>query len=294
MRIVAILVVLVAGCGLTFGIDETLPASEDPDHDGHAEVVDNCPGLANDQADEDRDGIGDACDGFCAGTCPDASTCACVDFDSDDGLPGDWVLTTAGGSAADLWAQDVVTPPRSYRMFQKGSTTGEIGSTYTALKRGFVTERRKIVLEYDWKSPAIARDRWSNFQLASVGLASGGGVALYVVIDPNADPVENWRFGLGYFEGPTYTTKGIWPIAPPPTSLTKWVRVRIEVVWATEATGSIVASFDGVEVVRVEGIQTTSPVPATETASVTIGIGTLQGLTPDVTILHDNVLARVE
>lgn len=34
----------------------------DPDDDGFCDIDDNCPDVNNDQADEDRDGVGDACD----------------------------------------------------------------------------------------------------------------------------------------------------------------------------------------------------------------------------------------
>ncbi len=48
---------------MMLSLDDTYPASEDADHDGVLDSVDNCKGTPNpDQADTDGDGIGDACD----------------------------------------------------------------------------------------------------------------------------------------------------------------------------------------------------------------------------------------
>src|SRR5262245_16097465 len=64
------------GCTAILGLDaptrdeeagtDATPAG-DTDHDGVADVADNCPNLANaDQADTDRNAVGDACDGCVA------------------------------------------------------------------------------------------------------------------------------------------------------------------------------------------------------------------------------------
>ncbi len=289
---------MLSGCGTPFGVGETLPASSDPDHDGWADVgVDNCPGVPNeDQGDEDADGRGDVCDQFCAGVCDDLATCACLDFDGDVGVPPEWVLNTAGGSTADVWAQDVRSVPRAYRMFQKGSTSGMIGSTYTSLGAAFVTDLRHVVLEYDWKLAALsARDMWSNFQVAPIiKLSSGEQVSYSYVLDPAGTPVDNWRYGVSYVENGVFTVKMLLPTPPPETSPTRWSHLRLEVVFAETPTGSVIATHDGVEVVRVEGVQTAAGPATTETVSASIGIGTLQGLTPDVTLLYDNVVFRVD
>lgn len=63
MGIVRWLLILLAGCNLVYGLDETSVAPPDPDGDRKYGADDNCPDDSNsDQADEDRDGVGDACD----------------------------------------------------------------------------------------------------------------------------------------------------------------------------------------------------------------------------------------
>lgn len=85
------------GCGCGCGgsilvnytdIGKTYQQSDDSDHDGIDDALDNCPYVANpDQADGDGDGVGDVCDN-CAGTPnQDQKANACGDV---------WATTTAG------------------------------------------------------------------------------------------------------------------------------------------------------------------------------------------------------
>ena len=71
------------GCGGSILVDytdvgKTYEQSDDSDHDGIDDALDNCPFTANaDQLDTDGDGVGDACDN-CAGVAnknQDANTC---------------------------------------------------------------------------------------------------------------------------------------------------------------------------------------------------------------------------
>jgi len=68
---------LLAGCNFALGLDDTRRAF-DPDEDGVDVFVDNCPTIANDQADRDGDGFGDACD-----NCPDIASADNHDEDGD-------------------------------------------------------------------------------------------------------------------------------------------------------------------------------------------------------------------
>jgi hypothetical protein len=85
------------GCGCGCGgsilvnytdIGKTYEQSDDSDHDGIDDALDNCPYVANpDQADGDGDGVGDVCDN-CAGTPnQDQKANACGDV---------WAATTPG------------------------------------------------------------------------------------------------------------------------------------------------------------------------------------------------------
>ena len=82
----------------------------DIDNDGIADIIDNCPETANlDQADVDKDGIGDQCDDFdkdgiidIEDNCPDVSNADQADMDGDgigdvcdDDMDGDGIANSA-------------------------------------------------------------------------------------------------------------------------------------------------------------------------------------------------------
>ena len=72
------------GCASMLGIDDTVGGDIDGDHDGIADPVDNCIGIANpDQADDDHDGIGDACDPSPHGLSCASGTATGQDVDND-------------------------------------------------------------------------------------------------------------------------------------------------------------------------------------------------------------------
>jgi hypothetical protein len=75
---------LLAGCNVVYGLDETKtkPGVLDVDGDGFEDDVDNCPGVANaDQTDSDDDGVGDLCD-----SCPSMPGAFDPIDEDDDGL----------------------------------------------------------------------------------------------------------------------------------------------------------------------------------------------------------------
>jgi hypothetical protein len=85
MRVVGVCVcALLAACNAAFGLDQTISvdaAISDFDRDGVADMMDNCPTVANsDQANADADSFGNACD-----SCPNVSA-ASVHDDDEDGV----------------------------------------------------------------------------------------------------------------------------------------------------------------------------------------------------------------
>lgn len=74
--------VLVTGCNLAFGLEETITVDAafiDFDGDGVTDSKDDCPLVANsDQLDSDGDGFGNACD-----TCPTTASASTHDEDGD-------------------------------------------------------------------------------------------------------------------------------------------------------------------------------------------------------------------
>jgi hypothetical protein len=285
---------LFAGCDGVFGLDEVTLAPDDRDGDGVPDAEDNCPDVANpDQIDTDGDGHGDLCEGFCVGTCDDdPGQCACLDF--DDGIvPPAWVLNMNGGSTADIWPQDAVSPELSYRMTHVGSLTGVEGSSYVALTRGISTTRRRLSLEFAFKLPPLGvASELTNMELASIALAGSGRIASKWLRDPDSG-VDSWVWTVAYVDADNVFHIESYPIAAPPTGSAKWAHIRVEALLAADTTGYFAVSYDGIEALRVDGIRTSGPISAAATASGTIGIGTSAGLTPSVTIYHDNVVFRV-
>ncbi|MDQ3365219.1 MAG: thrombospondin type 3 repeat-containing protein [Myxococcota bacterium] len=279
-------------CNSVLGLDETSPSRLDTDDDGVADDTDNCPTLANpDQLDTNGDGVGDVCSTFCTGVCLDLQRCACEDFDLPALRPA-WKLETAGGSVATASSEDVRSAPAAMRFFAKGSETGVIGSSYVALKSGFLTEQRRVVLAFDWKLLGYAhRDTVSNFELWSVALSGSGRIALLNYFDYTVEPpLDLWRIAVSAGGAPTVHELP----APPPTAPNRWTRVTLDVRFATTPTGHVIVSFDDTTALRVENAITAQPTAAVETVSGTVGIGILQGFTPDATMLHDNVVLRLE
>ncbi len=233
---------------------------------------------------------------FCERACLDPARCICIDFDGDPPIPPGWTLETAGGSTAALDDQDSSTPPRAYRLDLQPSTTGAQGSTFATFRRGLSTELRTMTLEYDWRIASVAsRANGAYFQLASIGFYSAGAVTLYYTLDPDGTHEDAWHWGVGYvvngmFEVPTtYRTK------PPPSTDGRWSHVKVEVVFASGALGSVVVHYDDEEVVNARGIQTTNEVPAGPWGvAASLGIGTLQGMSPQVVSAYDNIVLTAE
>jgi len=75
-------VAALAACNQVYGLDETSidDLDGDVDNDGFLDSVDNCPSIANNQDDTDRDGKGDACALICM---PEMGTRTGRDFDRD-------------------------------------------------------------------------------------------------------------------------------------------------------------------------------------------------------------------
>ncbi|MBA3456268.1 MAG: hypothetical protein H0T42_24420 [Deltaproteobacteria bacterium] len=291
-----VLPLIASGCSSLF-IDETLPASADPDHDGFADADDdNCPGLVNvDQADRDNDGIGDACARWCDGQCADPMFCDCLDFDGDPVFPPAWSLNSVDGGRTMTFVEDVRSPPTALYFSVPGLLETTIGHNKSVLTRGFPTDRKVVHFEYDWKLlPYGFRDRDTNLQFGSVFIGLAGRVSITNNFnDAAATPYDNWTFSVAL---PPMS----FSIPAPPGDGSRWVRVTMDVKFADTPTGYIVLAYDGVEVLRRENLTTARSFvqfPAT-TIGADLGVFTLQGQTgretPNVNLIHDNVLVRVE
>ncbi len=105
------LVVLACGCGRFGFMDRAVaggdggvdsPPAHDEDGDGIADLIDNCPHVANtDQADMDGDGVGDVCDPN-----PTVARDHLVFFDPFTGPRAEW--TASGTAAAPTYPGDTL------------------------------------------------------------------------------------------------------------------------------------------------------------------------------------------
>ena len=288
--------------GCAFGIEETVPDTLDRDHDGVADARDNCPGINNpDQADGNSNGVGDACAFWCDGQCSDPTTCDCEDFDDGNQLPDDWTFDMFGGGMAVINSEEgtsgnpVDHVSRSLRISALGSPTGQSFTQKSLLTRAFTTAQRRISLEVNWKLfPYLRRDLWTTFTFMTVAIGGNGGsrIGLFNSFDDvNADPIDRW----GVFVtvgGQTFTIA-----MPPPVSPTKWARIGFDVEFADSPTGHVAVTFDGVEVFRLDDIQTTmiAPGPTQLTADLGANMSSaLDGSTGDVNMYYDDAVVRVE
>lgn len=155
---------------------QILRALPDSDQDGVVDLHDNCPGFQNpDQADDDRDGIGDACDGITA-----VSDLRLVKTDSPDPVtPGAQVtysieVTNLGPDAAG--GVTIVDQAPSALTFAGGFITGAftqancniVDATFTCAMGGLASGAAGTLhLVFDTSSPLVVTNG------ASVSSSSG-------------------------------------------------------------------------------------------------------------------------
>lgn len=287
-----LLIVWLAGCADVLQIQDTTPTSADPDHDGFADTVDdNCPGVNNpDQGDRDGDDIGDACDGFCKGTCTDAATCLCLDFDDGVLVPTPWTTHLGCNGSASINPTDVQSPPAAAFFSLPASTMDQdIGCPHAVIQGGLNTSLRHVLFEVAWKRPSYGPgDLYSIVQYSSISLSSG---AAYTLNNEFGGSVKNrWYIGQTILG----TSKLFAELPDPPTDQSRWMRLGYDIVFSDTPSGHLVITYDGIEVLRLDNIVTAPPSPDTQTISVTIGVGKIVGYTPTAVTLHDNVLVRVD
>ncbi|MBA3457351.1 MAG: hypothetical protein H0T42_29995 [Deltaproteobacteria bacterium] len=281
------LIAVTSGCA--FGIDDTVPESDDPDHDGIADDGrDNCPGLPNpDQADANGDDVGDACSTFCTGLCSDPLTCVCADFDDSPELPADWALVPEGTASGGIGTGDVRSPPRALGlMVPKGPADGN--RNHVSFSRGLLATNLHIVYETDWKLSYY--DETTNahtIQFTGVFLANIANVSLGYAFNGTAGDwfIAKSVLGMG-------TT--IYPIARPPTDASTWMHIRFDVLFDQAGAGHIYVAFNGAEVVHEDNLVTAPATTGPQTVAAMANIWTHQGTTPFAQVTHDNLVFRVD
>lgn len=276
-------------CNSPFGIEATLPASVDPDHDGFADDGhDNCPGIANtDQADSDGDGVGDACATFCTGKCKDPASCACADFDSSNAPPADWDLMVEGTTTATVLTGDVRSPPHALSLFAPaGPATGR--RNLVSLSRGLLAHKLHIVFEADWKLSYFRdHDAPHALQFVSVFLENIANVSL----SHTSDAMESqWGLSVAVVGLPGR----FFPIAPPPTSEVTWTRVKLDVTFDHDGHGHAYLFFDNDEWVHQDDLVTAPLTSGPQTLAAVANVWCLDGTTPDVHVAHDNLIVHIE
>jgi len=253
---------LLAGCNALFSLEQTLPDSVDPDHDGFSDADgdDNCPGIENpEQEDTNNDGIGDACSTFCTSRCTDEATCDCEDFDTSTELPADWFFDEYGGGMPTVQTEFATSTPRGLRLHAPGSPSGMPFTQKAKLVRYFQSDRRHVHFEYTWRLSAFggaALDQFLNYQFASINLNDldqnpFGNVTIGNILDNPGSPTDVWIVGIQF---PTARSMAI----SMPVPVNQWVHVVWDVVFANDASGSVKLSFDGVTVFEMTG-PTASP-----------------------------------
>lgn len=236
-------------------------------------------------------GTGDACAAQCRATAVD---CFCADFDGPGDISEGWVFESAGGGAIAASVEDVQSAPNAALLTCPGSTTGDAGSAFTVLKRGVQSGTRNIRLAGSWKLRPYSRSAPGNFEFFSVALGSSTRVALGEAFTGAADVDPAYSIRVSYVDSFGTVQTITHAVPTPPTDTTRWVRFELDVTFADDGTGTVRLTWNGTEALALTDVVTSSPDeggPATLSAS--IGGGTLQGLTPDLWMLFDDVVVEV-
>lgn len=236
-------------------------------------------------------GTADACAAQCRA---DAVECFCADFDGPGGIEDGWSFMSAGGGSVSAFVEDVQSAPNAALLTCPGSTTGEIGSAFVVLKRGVQTNARRIRVAGSWKLRPYSRSVVGNFEFFSVALGSSTRVALGEAFAGGSDDAPAFRIGVTYVDSLGSVQTITHPVAAPPTDTTRWVRFELDVTFADDGTGSVHLTWNGSEALALTNVTTSSAdAGGPATLSAAIGGGTLQGLTPDLWMLFDDVVVEV-
>ena len=243
-------------------------AFEPPD----AELVDADPGF------------------FCDTQCLGPAGCFCADFDSVETPDEGFSEESAGGGTTRFFVEDARSPPRSVEMTVAGpDMAGE--PSHVVYKRGFPTRLRGARLEFDWQLQSYSRAEPGNYEFPSITLGAGNRIVFGNFWLSEAE--STWHVGIvrtGLLPPEDVVVN---PIPPPPTGRGLWVHVTLEVRFAAEETGSVIVKWNDDEVLHLENISTSLPIPRPGESAIlaaSLGGGTSQGVTPDLWMLFDNIV----
>jgi len=162
------------GCGGSILVDytdvgQTYEQSDDSDHDGIDDALDNCPFTANpDQLDSDGDGVGDACDNCADVSNKDQTANACGDLWTESNHVVGGIANVVGlviGSACDSTCTHTANAKSVTVPLGTGSdTSGSTGSN------GSIPQSGEVACSAT-SGPAPAAPAWA---FAALGLVSLG------------------------------------------------------------------------------------------------------------------------
>jgi hypothetical protein len=208
---------------------------------------------------------------FCAGE----QAAFCADFDAVGSAGESWTSTSDNGGTVSLSGNDFVSPPQSALFSLEATSQGQRATvTKTIQTQG----KRHVVVKYKWK-------------LRPYTLASGQSSIVFMEMRENGTSPITMIHGLsqGWFVDINRTDAA--GLQKPANN--QWIDVVVDVVFSSQANGSVIVSFDGIVVASKSSVKTSSE---SESATVSLEMGPTahdQGGSPKVEQLVDDLVVEL-
>ena len=179
--------------------------------------------------------------------------------------------------------------PRSLNLaVPRGLAEGQ--RNLATFRSGLLATNLHVVMELDWKLSFYSEmESGHTVQFASVFMNNSANAGIGYTWDGLAS-TGSWFVGRSAVDA----GGALYPISRPPTSETRWTRVRFDVTFSNTGDGHLYVSFDGTEVVHEDNLTNAPATTGPQTMVASPIVWTLQGTTPQTDVFYDNVWFEVD